>query len=118
MKKYPLYLAFMLLLALSAGLCLAAGEPSTEHCLECHDWEEISDREPYYTGYNPEESMLINPHRYVPHETSDKVSCVSCHTPHDEEEPDASQVVKASVTECFMCHHSMTFKLCGECHFE
>ena len=114
----PVYMIFMVLLIMSVSICLAASDTITDHCLECHDWEEISNKDPYYASYNPEESMPINPHRYVPHETKDKVSCVSCHTAHDEDEPDASKVVKASVTECFMCHHSMTFKLCDECHFE
>lgn len=110
MKKYIYALLGILLFA---SLSIGADLPK-ERCLTCHDWAEMSKKEPYYLKAD----KPLNPHRYVPHESTDIMECVSCHTPHDEENPDAAKVIKADVTACYTCHHSQTFKMCNECHTE
>ena len=85
------------------------------YCLDCHEtYEELEAKEPFYTTPSGE---LINPHRYIEHNTKDVPGCESCHQLHSEEVLDASEVEKPKdVPLCYECHHMQVFITCETCH--
>ena len=89
---------------------------SPEDCLACHG--EFKDIVAKSEGYTNEFGEKVNPHRYVPHDSTKLPDCLACHKQH--EIPPKGKVVQTGMTMdyCYSCHHTETFAKCTDCHQE
>ncbi|MCI5850758.1 MAG: cytochrome c3 family protein [Sutterellaceae bacterium] len=110
--------AFLLGTASSAAFA-ADGAPAMKkaECLACHGpIEKLTALPP---KYDAGDGKLVNPHKFVPHDSKDLAKfpeCTTCHTPHTMPPPKGFHDKNANVETCFSCHHEMNFKKCSECH--
>lgn len=86
---------------------------STSACLDCHGpFETLAATAP---TIKTNDKRVINPHRYVPHDSKDAPECAGCHEEHPV--PPVEPVKKpTSVAWCYSCHHLQDFTDCKECH--
>ncbi|MGI6207235.1 MAG: SIMPL domain-containing protein [Anaerolineae bacterium] len=87
-------------------------------CLFCHGpFEELQART---VDFRVSERVTVNPHVYVPHESTDPTDiadCDNCHDPHPLPVTDAVEFAQANVRWCVTtCHHTGTFSPCSDCH--
>jgi hypothetical protein len=82
-------------------------------CLDCHGpFEKLAANSP---TIKTKDKRVINPHRYVPHDSTDAPECAGCHEEHPV--PPVEPVKKpTSVAWCYSCHHLQDFTDCKECH--
>lgn len=84
-------------------------------CLVCHGpFEDLIGKNVQALG---EDGNPVNPHIYVPHDTTDIMECNLCHQPHtlpQQIESDAAAAV--TVEACYDCHHVRNFTNCSQCH--
>jgi hypothetical protein len=96
---------------------VSAGGPSAV-CLACHGPFEKLTGLP--AKYKTDSGEVINPHRYVPHDSKTVTDCANCHTAHALSPlPTAGSIdlSKVDVTWCYnSCHHQNNFTPCKACH--
>jgi len=86
------------------------------YCLKCHGpFEKLVART---ENYETEFGEKVNPHKYVPHDSTSIVECSECHEPHPIPYTAASAPPAPTVDYCYSCHHTQTFATCSECHTE
>jgi len=90
-------------------------EVSAEMCATCHPFEDLMAKT---EGAIEVEGQAVNPHMYVPHDSTDPYPCDMCHTPHKLPAPEGDVETPAGVEACFSCHHMATFEACADCHDE
>lgn len=87
-------------------------------CLFCHGpYEDLQART---AAYQVSEQVTVNPHQFVPHESTDPEDipeCKNCHQPHPLPVSDEVTIEEPGVRWCFAaCHHTGTFNPCSDCH--
>jgi hypothetical protein len=93
-------------------------KPAERKCLDCHGpFDKLIKKPAKYTAPSGEK---INPHRYVPHDSTlakDIPECIKCHKTHPPKPPKGSiDLSKVDVKWCYSCHHVENLKSCKECH--
>ena len=95
----------------------SAGSPSAV-CLGCHGPFEKLTALP--AKFKTDSGEVVNPHRYVPHDSKTITDCTNCHTAHALSPlPTAGSIdlSKVDVTWCYnSCHHQNNFTPCKACH--
>ncbi len=85
-------------------------------CLSCHSFQELLVMEPRY-DYGEGQ---VNPHWYVPHDSTAIPDCTTCHTPHSTaplpKGPEDVDLSRVNVDYCYSCHHLQNFTPCAVCH--
>ena len=108
--------------AVAAAVIAAAGPASAADlkkadCLQCHGpLEKLTQLAPMY---QTESGKVINPHKFIPHDSKDPAKfpeCTTCHTPHPMPPPKGFKDKSANVEMCYSCHHNYTFQKCSACH--
>lgn len=100
----------------SVPMVLVDDKLTPEQCLACHgDFKDIAAKSEEYVN---EFGEKVNPHRYVPHDSTKLPECLSCHKQH--EIPPKGKVEQTDMTMdyCYSCHHTQTFEKCTDCHQE
>ncbi|MEW6670907.1 MAG: cytochrome c3 family protein [Thermodesulfobacteriota bacterium] len=93
----------------------AEGSPN-DACLECHGpFEAIVSETADYMMESGGEKIKSNPHRYVPHASTDIPECSHCHRPHPVPPAAPEGLPKPDAEWCYTCHHTRDLK-CGGCH--
>ena len=87
----------------------------TESCLGCHGpFEQLAKRTAAYVTDHGEK---VNPHIYVPHNSTKITTCDSCHTAHPLPVSKPGSIAKANLQYCYSaCHHENDFTPCVKCH--
>lgn len=88
-----------------------------DQCLACHGpFEKVIQGG---AKFKISEEEIINPHKYVPHDSQEAPECTECHiVPHAIPLQDKSTVEKPrDVDFCYGgCHHMRNFQPCQTCH--
>ncbi len=89
-------------------------------CLTCHGpFEKLID---INISAEAEDGNTINPHIYIPHDSTDSSNvpeCTDCHKPHklpSQSEKELALLPKPSLETCYDCHHVRNFTNCHQCH--
>ena len=95
----------------------APDKPKPELCLGCHGpFDKLKARA---AGYVTEQGEKVNPHVYVPHDSTKIIACSDCHESHPLPVTAPVKIAKANVQYCYSaCHHMNDFTLCAQCHKE
>jgi len=122
-KRFPLFLVALLALIVFAGLALAtqgakkpAGKLGKDQCLACHgSFEKLVKAE---AKFKMPAGETVNPHKYIPHDSTDVPECTECHIAHTIPLQDKSAVEKPKdVQFCYDgCHHMKNLQSCKTCH--
>ncbi len=100
----------------SASVVEESDVKDAAYCLKCHGpFEKLAERT---KDYATEFDEKVNPHTYVPHNSTEIVDCTQCHDPHPIPYKATDNIQKPSVDYCYSCHHTQTFVSCSECHNE
>lgn len=114
----------MLFVALCAPAAFAAGAgPSPEECLSCHGGT-LEKLAGLTAGYKTPAGDAVNPHTWLdpaakkPHESRKLPECLKCHEAHPLPPKSGYKPKKATVDNCYGCHHMETFESCSSqgCH--
>lgn len=89
----------------------------SDFCLACHGpFEELAEKT---TGALVVDDVEVNPHMYVPHDSTRTFSCDRCHSVHPLPIDPGMEFAPADVNYCYVaCHHSEDFSPCQDCHDE
>lgn len=100
----------------SASVVEESAVKDATYCLKCHGpFEKLAEKtKDYVTEFDEK----VNPHRYVPHNSTSIVDCTECHQPHPIPFKATDDMPKPNVDYCYSCHHTQTFATCSECHNE
>ncbi|HET7838809.1 MAG TPA: cytochrome c3 family protein [Rectinemataceae bacterium] len=91
-------------------------KPSAAFCLGCHGpFEDVAKKS---ADFVTEDGEKVNPHVFVPHNSTKIVNCIECHEPHELPATAATVLSKPELQYCFSCHHQQDFRPCSECHKE
>lgn len=100
----------------SASVVEESAVKDAAYCLKCHGpFEKLAART---RDYETDFGEKVNPHTYVPHDSTSIVECAECHEPHAIPYNAATAPATPTVDYCYSCHHMQTFESCSECHTE
>lgn len=100
----------------SASVVEESAVKDATYCLKCHGpFEKLAEKT---KDYETEFGEKVNPHRYVPHNSTSIVECTECHEPHPIPFKANDNMPKPTVDYCYSCHHMQTFETCSDCHNE
>lgn len=101
----------------SAAVPPLPAKTDTDLCLGCHGPFEALMAQT--EGALTVKDVTVNPHMYVPHETTKFFSCDRCHGVHTLPAPASTELPEANLDYCYKaCHHSDDFQPCAACHDE
>lgn len=79
-------------------------------CISCHALEELSSATTDVTTLTDENGTMVNPHDLPATHLDDYITCVDCHSMHEEASTDEN-----AVAMCKGCHHKDVYE-CNTCH--
>ncbi len=101
--------------AVSAASSLTEADGAA-YCLKCHG--PIEKLQEKTKGFISEWDEPVNPHIFVPHDSTSVADCSQCHKAHPIPYTPGSAGPKPKLQYCYSCHHTEQLVSCKECHRE